>query len=92
MFGDDHEVFNTETAEPPTIEPRFDSHDIPGLKKCCSRRIYEGFLMNQQADAMACSVGEILVESGLGEHFSASCVNLRRQNSWSTRLNSGLLC
>jgi hypothetical protein len=35
MFGDDHEVFNTETAEPPTIEPRFDSHDVSRLKNCC---------------------------------------------------------
>jgi hypothetical protein len=34
MFGDDHEVFNTETAEPPTIEPRLDSHDVSRLKNC----------------------------------------------------------
>jgi hypothetical protein len=65
MFGDDHEVFNTETAEPPTIEPRFDSHDISGLKNCLTRRIYERFFMNDQADPVPGSVGEILLETSL---------------------------
>jgi hypothetical protein len=65
MFGDDHEVFNTETAEPPTIEPRFDSHDISGLKNCLTRRIYEGFFMNDQADPVPGSMGKILLETSL---------------------------
>jgi hypothetical protein len=91
MFGDDHEVFNTETAEPPTIEPRFDSHDVSGLKNCRSRRIYEGFFMNHQSHTMPSSVGEILLKARLEEYFSAGSVYLGHLNTWSTRTYPRLL-
>jgi hypothetical protein len=47
--------------------------------------------MDNEAYSMTGAMSEVLSETGIIEYFSASGVNIRSQNSWSTCSDSSLL-
>ena len=63
-LGDDHEVFDADTAEALTIDARFHGHHVPDLQFQVAGAVDERILVDQQADAVAGAVGEPLAVTG----------------------------